>query len=138
VASQAAASQPGTDKRHFNTAEQTCILTDATDHSITSIVATGATDFAPMTYRARTTVSVTNGASNNVIFTVEGSCDGSNFATMGWRPDSATSYVVTASTVSGGATVLHHLDPGDYIRYLRVNVSTANANGTTFTVCSET
>lgn len=138
MASQQAAETLGSHQREMNVSKLEVILTDATDHSITSIVATGATDWADTTYASRVTIQVVNGASNNVVSTIEGSLDGTNWFTLAYRVEASSAYTTGNWTVGGGAADIVHLDPSDYVRFVRVNIGTANANGSTFTVFAET
>lgn len=110
------------------------VLTDATDHKTTAITATGASDFADVRFVRRVSIGVVNGASNSVIFTVEGSLDGSNWETVAYGTGSSAAYTQSAKTTTAGDDDILFLPPDDFLGYVRVNVSTANANGTTFRV----
>lgn len=79
-----------------------------------------------------------NGITTSVIFTVEGSLDGTNWFTMATSVGSDAAPVKTAITVLGSAKQQLYLPPNDMVNYVRVNVSTPNANGTAFTVYSDT
>lgn len=68
-----------------------------------------------------------NGITNSCTFELQGSTDGTNFATI-----SGTSGAVTA-----GSNRLVHLTTATLPRYVRVTVTSANANGTTFTAFGE-
>jgi ATP-dependent protease HslVU (ClpYQ) peptidase subunit len=109
-------------------------LTDATDHLTTAITATGATDFADVRFCRAVSINVVNGASNSAIFTVEGSLDGTNFETVAYGSGSSAAYTQAAKTTTADDDDLLFLPPDDHLRYVRVNVATANANGTSFTV----
>jgi hypothetical protein len=110
------------------------VLTDATDHVTTAITATGGTDYADVRSSDLLSLEVLNGATNSVIFTVEKSDDGTHWLTTAYGQGSSAAYTQAALTVTGGSYAILHLPPDDYFRFLRVNVSAANANGTTFTV----
>ncbi len=109
-------------------------LTDATDHSTTAITATGATDSANVTRFSRVAINVVNGAANSCIFTVEGSLDGTNFSTVAYGAGSSAAYTQGARTTTAATKEIVFLPDADMLNYVRVNVSTANANGCTFTV----
>ncbi len=109
-------------------------ITDATDHATTAITATGATDAVNVSRFHRVAINVVNGATNSVIFTVEGSLDGTNFSTVAYGTGSSAAYTTAAATVTAGVKSIVFLPDSDLLNYVRVNVSTANANGTTFTV----
>ena len=109
-------------------------ITDATDHSTTAITATGATDAVNVSRFLRVGINVVNGATNSVVFTVEGSLDGTNFTTVAYGTGSSAAYVVSAATVTAGVKSILFLPDADLLNYVRVNISSANANGTTFTV----
>lgn len=116
---------------------QTVVLTDNTSHA-DSTTATGGSDWALVEGFSRHSIYVVNGASNSVVFTVEGSLDGTNFETISYRLLSSGVYAESNITITAGNKDVVHFSPTEYFRYLRVNVGTANANGTTFTLYSET
>jgi hypothetical protein len=100
--------------------------------------ATGATDHADVTGCSRITILADNGATNTATFTVQGSLDGTNWHTIAYRVDSSASYVLTGLSVTGSSKSVAHLSPTEYVRFLRVNLSAANANGTSIYVYCET
>lgn len=111
------------------------VLTDATNHSTTAITATGGTDFADVRKLRSVSIGVVNGASEAVVFTVEGSVDGVNFSTIAYGTGSSAAYTQAACTVAISTKAVLFLPPDDAIGYVRVNPSDANATaGTTFTV----
>lgn len=112
-------------------------LTDPTSHA-TGVTATGGSDFADCLGFSRNSIYVTNGATNSAVFTVEGSLDGTNFETISYRLLGSGVYAESNVTVTAGSKDAVHLSPLDFFRYYRVNVGTANANGTTFVIYSET
>lgn len=117
---------------------QTVVLTDNASHADLT-TATGGSDWALVEGYSRHSLYVVNGASNSVVFTCEGSMDGTNFeAGISYRLLSSGSYAESNITVTAGAKDVVHFSPTEYFRYLRVNVGTANANGTVFTLYSET
>lgn len=98
------------------------------------IVATGETKRSrSLTQAAVVTVQAVNGITNGVTFTLEGSIDGVNWYTLAYTTGSDTAYVKTAVVLAASAKTLLFLPPADFVRYVRVNVSSANAVGTTFT-----
>jgi hypothetical protein len=109
-------------------------ITDATDHSTTALTATGATDSVNISKMRRAGINVVNGATNSCVFTVEGSLDGTNFATVAYGTGSSAAYTQSAATVTAGTKSIVFLPDADLLNYVRVYVSSANANGTTFTV----
>lgn len=111
-------------------------LTDATSGS-TSVTNTGGTSSAGVQFRPRISIVCDNGATNNVIFTVEGSLDNSNWYTIAYREDATDSWTITSHTVGGSTNDVVFINHYDYVRWIRVNVATANANGSTFTVYAE-
>lgn len=88
-------------------------------------------------YAGRLYVVATNGATNSVIYNVQGSYNGSSWFNLATRADSSASYVTTAVTTTAGAQACLFLNPLDVPVYVRVNVTTANANGTSFAVWME-
>lgn len=88
-------------------------------------------------YASRIYVVTVNGATNGVTYNVQGSWDGTTWFSLATRADSAASYANTAVTTTAGSTGVLFLNPLDCPRYVRVNVTSANANGTTFTVWME-
>jgi hypothetical protein len=110
------------------------VITDATDHSTTAITATGATDAVNVARFHRVAINVVNGATNSCIFTVEGSLDGTNFFTVAYGAGSSAAYTQGARTTTAATKEGVFLPDADLLNYVRVNISSANANGTTFTV----
>lgn len=110
------------------------VITDATDHVTTAITATGATDSVEVKHVNRVAIGVVNGATNSVVFTVEGSLDGTNFSTIAYGSGSSAAYTQSSKTVTGGSKAILYIPPDDFVYFVRVNIATANANGTTFTV----
>ncbi len=108
-------------------------LTDATTHAA-SITTTGATDWANVSDVDGGTLTVTNGATNVVTFTIEGSVDGVTFPAgdIGHRASGGGAFVTTAITTTAATTAFYFLSDVDRLNFIRVNVSAANANGTTF------
>lgn len=109
-------------------------ITDATDHKTTAITATGATDYVDVRRVNRAAIGVVNGAANSVIFTVEGSFDGTNWETVSYGSGATGSYTQASKTTTAADDDLLFLPPDDFFFYVRVNIATANANGSTFTV----
>lgn len=109
-------------------------LTDATDHVTTAITATGGTDYVDVGYLKQVSISVVNGAANVCTFTVEGSLGGTNFSTIAYGQGSSGAYTQSAHSSAAAEKTILFLPPDDYVRYVRVNISAANANGCTFTV----
>ena len=112
-------------------------LYDPTNH-IASVTTTGGTDYADVRGFSRHSIYVSNGSANSVIFTIQGGLDGTNFETISYRLLTSGSYAESNITVTAGSKDVVHLSPTEYFRYIRVNVGTANANGTKFTLYSET
>ena len=112
-------------------------LTDPTTH-IASVTNTGGGDYADTLGTSRITIECQNNATNAVTFTVEGSFDGTNFYTLAYKTDSLAAYAITGLVVAGSAKDIVHLSPTEYVRYVRVNQSAANANGTTYNLYCET
>jgi hypothetical protein len=110
-------------------------LTDATDHVTTAIVATGATDYADIREHERVSINVVNGATEDCDFTVEGSLDGTNWSTVAYGSGSSSAYTQASKNVAISGDEILFLPPDDYLSFVRVNISDANATaGTTFTV----
>lgn len=101
---------------------------------LVSIIANGPTGYVNLDAWRRATIGVVNGATNPVTFTVEGSNDKTNWFTIAYGSGSQAAYTQAALTVAAAAKALLFLPPSDLVRYVRVNVSVANANGTTFLV----
>mgnify|MGYP003387349604 CR=1 FL=1 len=112
-------------------------LADGTTHAdlVTTAVAS---DFSDCVGFSCNFFYVDNGITTSVIFTVQGSLDGTNFETISYRLLSSGVYAEAAVTVVGSAKDVLHFSPTEYFRYLRVNVSTQYANGTRFTLYSQT
>ena len=111
-------------------------LLDGTSQS-TSITNAVATDWADMRHLGTRSIQVVNGATNNFVSTVQGSNDGVTWVDLAFRADSSASYAKTGVTVAGSATAVWFLSPDDWTRFVRLNVSTANANGTTATIVGQ-
>ena len=112
----------------------TVTLTDATDHATTAITATGATDYTDVRHFDRVTITAVNGAANVCTFTVEGSMDGTNWSTVAYGTGSSAAYTQAGLSATAGSDNILFLPPSDYLRFVRVNISAANANGCTFKV----
>lgn len=126
------AGQTGSDSNDNGRYEQ-YDLTDGTSHAAGApITATGATDFADVTYLKKVALNVVNGVTNTVIFTPEGSLDGVNWFPLTFKVAGTTAIATGARTTPAATAEALFLSDIDYIRFLRVNVGTANANGTTF------
>ena len=131
----ASAQRTGTlDQHPGGVTSLTATITDATDHITTLITATGATDFVDVRPFRQVTIGVVNGASNVCTYTVEGSPDGTNFETIAYGSGSSAAYTQAAKTTTAGDDDMLFLPPDDYVGYVRVNISAANANGCTFNV----
>lgn len=138
MASQLAPTSGGTRKTLSpNVVAVTRTLTDNTTHAALT-TATGGSDYANVEGFSRNSIYVVNGATNNVVFTIQGSLDGTNWETISYKLLSSGTAAESNITVAGDAKDIVHISPTEYIRFLRVNVGTANANGSTFTVYSET
>ena len=111
----------------------TGVLTDGTSHTspVTNSVATDVVDVSGV---RNVSIHVVNGASNSVVFTVEGSLDGTNFSTAAYGQGSSGAYIQTAATITASSTTIVYLPPDDVVRYVRVNPSSANSVGTVFTI----
>lgn len=113
------------------------VLTDATSHAAAGLItATGPTDFAEVSYATRMALQVVNGATNSVIWTPEGSIDGSVWVPLTWKVAGTTAITAGARTTTAGTSEVLFLSDIDFIRFVRVNVGTANANGSTFTAAA--
>lgn len=110
------------------------VITDATDHKTTALTATGGSDYVDIIHVGRVSIGVVNGASNSCIYTVEGSLDGTNWETVAYGSGSSAAYTQAAKTTTAGDDDILFLPSADYLRFVRVNIATANSNGTTFTV----
>lgn len=108
-------------------------LTDPTTHG-TSIVNTGASDFVDISKLRTVSLHIVNGASNSYTVTAEGSVDGTNFSTIAYGTGSSAAYTQSALTVAASAKAIVFLPDADALRYIRLNASAANSNGTTVTV----
>lgn len=110
-------------------------LTDATLHVSGAITATGATDYYECAYATTATITIDNGAANSVIATPEGSVDGVTFYALAYKVLGSTTVVAgTAKTTTAGTKEALVLQDIPNVRFVRMNVGTANANGTTFRV----
>ncbi len=105
-------------------------FTDGTTHS-TTLTSSAATDFIDISRIVRGAFQVVNGATNSVVFTVEGSIDGVNFSTISYGTGSSGAYVQTAVTQVASAKAIYFLPDADVLRYIRLNVSSGNSVGTT-------
>ena len=103
------------------------------------LTATGASDdyVDTLGFAGRLYVAVSNGATTTATFTVQGSADGTNWITVATRTGANASYVVTGVSVAGDAGTAVFMAPTDVPRYVRVNQSAANSNGTTYTFYME-
>lgn len=102
-----------------------------------TITANGATDYADVTgYVSRIYIHVSNGATNSVVFGVDGSHDGTNWFPVAWRRSAGT-FATTDVTTTAGTEEAVYLAGTDTPRYVRVDVTTANANGSTFHLMCE-
>lgn len=102
-----------------------------------AITATGGSASVDLGVWSRASINVVNGATNAVTFTVEGSLDNANFVTVAYGQGSNAAYTQAALTVAGSGKAVLFLPRDDYFRWIRVNPSVANANGTTFTAYYE-
>lgn len=103
-----------------------------------TVSSTAATDHTDVREKhERIYIAAENGASNSCVFTVQGSHDATAWVTLVLEINPSTFAEVTEVTVTAGADDLVFLNPYAVPRFLRVNVTTANANGTTFTLCAE-
>lgn len=113
------------------------VILDPTNSATSSHTTTGIKRGVSVLDCPRQSIMVVNGAANNVVFTVQGSPNNSDWFTIGYTEDSSDSQTVTGHTVGGGVTDIVFVSPNQYIRWLTVNITTANANGSTFTVFAE-
>ena len=110
----------------------------AVTYALGAITSATSTDHADISgYAQRVYIAVANGITTAAVWTVQGSHDGINFFTCAWRLDSSAAYVVTARTTTASTFEAVFLSGPDVPRYVRVNVSTPNANGTTFELYAE-
>jgi hypothetical protein len=111
---------------------------DARIHTLGTISAdTTQSDYADITgYVSRIYIHVANGATNSVAWGVEGSHDGTNFFPIAWRQGTG-SYATTDRTTTAGTEEAVFLSGPDTPRYVRVDVTTANANGSAFVLYCE-
>lgn len=103
---------------------------DGTSHS-SSITNATQTDYIDISSVVRGAFQVVNGITNAFTFTVEGSIDGTNFSTIAYGTGSSAAYTQAAATVAAAAKGIFFLPDADVIRYIRLNPSAANSNGTT-------
>lgn len=82
----------------------------------------------------RVVLAIENGATNSCVFEVQCSHDGTNWVTIVLSIDPTDGSEVTSHTVTAGAYDMLHFDPHAVGRYIRVDVTTANANGTSFSL----
>jgi hypothetical protein len=103
-----------------------------------TITANGATNWVnTFGFAGRIYVAVVNGITNGVTYNVQGSEDATTWVTLATRADSSASYATTAVTTPAASTGVLYLNPIDVPRFLRVNVTSANSNGTTFRIWME-
>lgn len=88
-------------------------------------------------YTGRVYIAAENGAANPVTFTVQGSHDATTWVTLVLEVDPSTFADITDVTVAAATDQIVFLNPAAIPRYLRINVTAANANGTAFTLCAE-
>lgn len=88
-------------------------------------------------YASRLYVVATNGATNSVSWKVQGSADGSAWFDLATRADSSAAYATTAATTTASSVGVLFLNPLDVPRFVRVSVTAANANGTSFQLWME-
>lgn len=117
---------------------QNTVLTAISDHKTTLITATGPTDYADVVYLTEYAIQVVNGATNSVIWTPEGSIDGVVWVPLGYKVQVAggaasETFATGARTTAAGASEVLFISADNYLRYLRANIGTANALGSTFT-----
>lgn len=103
--------------------------------TISTVAATDHTDIRGMNERVY--IAVDNGATDSVTFRVQGSHDGVTWVTLVLEVDPSTFADITTVTVAAGADDLVFLNPDAVPRFLRIDVTVANANGTSFTLCAE-
>lgn len=116
---------------------ETSILTDATSHAAAGLItATGGTDFAEVSYATRMAIQVVNGITSSVIWTPEGSINGTVWVPLTWKVAGTTAITTGARTTPAATSELIFLADIDFVRFVRVNVGTANANGSTFTAAA--
>ncbi len=108
-------------------------LADGTSHA-SPVTNSAATDFVEVNKVRKVSIHVVNGATNSVVFTVEGSNDGTNWSAIAYGQGASAAYVQTAATVTAGSKTIIYLPDADVTRYVRVNVSSANSVGTAFTL----
>lgn len=102
-----------------------------------TVTANGQTDHADVSgFVSRIYVHVDNGATNSVVWGVDGSHDGTNWFAVGWRRSTGT-FATTDVTTTAGTKEAVFLLGTDCPRYVRVDVTTANANGSTFQLFCE-
>lgn len=106
-------------------------------YTLGSRTTAGVTDHADVTgFVSRIYIHVDNGATNSVVWGVDGSHDGTNWFALGWRQGTGT-YATTDRTTTAGTKEAVFLSGIDTPRYVRVDVTTANANGSTFLLMAE-
>lgn len=103
--------------------------------SITTNAASDHTDV--FGYTGRIYIAAENGITNPVTFTVQGSHDATTWVTLVLEINPSDFSDITDVTVLAGADEIVFLNPAGVPRYLRVNVTSANANGTAFTLNAE-
>lgn len=111
------------------------ILLDGDTHA-EEVVTAEATDYADLMWHPRRCMLVENDAANGVTFTVEGSPDKTNWFTIAYGT-STTPFTQDPLVLAADEVALLFFATDDYVRYMRVVPSVANANGTTFTVFAE-
>jgi hypothetical protein len=103
----------------------------------TAKTSTGRTDSADVIgYVSRVYIHVDNGATNSVVWGVDGSHDGTNWFELAFRRETGT-YATTDRTTTSAVKEAVFLSGPDTPRFVCVNVTTANANGSTFVLHAE-
>jgi hypothetical protein len=100
-----------------------------------SASATGASDYADVFGYAAVVIQIVNGSANNFVTGVDTSLDGTNWQLdVAVRIDAGDAYAEGDVTVAGGVVRGLYLPTDDLFRFVRLNVTTANANGCVATV----
>ena len=102
-----------------------------------ALTATGGSASVTIAGWKRATILVSNGITTAAIFTLEGSPNGSDWFTIAYGQGASAAYTQAPLTVAASTKALLFLPPSDGILWVRVNISTANANGTTFTMFAQ-
>lgn len=109
----------------------------AVSYALGTPTANGPTDHADIIgYVSRVYIHVDNGAANPVVWGVDGSHDGTNWFEIGWRRSTGT-FATTDVTTTAAVKEAVFLAGTDCPRFVRVNVTTANANGSAFVLLAE-